>query len=91
MFTGKAEVTAYIHTIIKNFRNIQFDSPQFTVSADGQTVFFEGQGQLLVADGNKPYTNVYVFKFVVRDGLLIHITEYANPVTYCRAFGIPLG
>jgi len=33
----------------------------------------------------------YVFKFVGRNGLLEEALEYANPVTYAKLVGHPLG
>lgn len=39
----------------------------------------------------RPYNNVYILKFVFRDGLTARITEYANPVTFAKLVGQPAG
>jgi ketosteroid isomerase-like protein len=43
------------------------------------------------AEGDRPYNNVYVFKFVVHNGKITHVYEYANPVTYAKLTGLPIG
>lgn len=92
VYTGKKAVTRYAHLIMANFERVQFAAhPEYTVSADGRTVFVEAHGKLIAAQGHRPYPNVYVFKFVVENGLLVHIAEYANPVTYAKLMGLPIG
>ncbi len=90
-YKGKKEVTDYQHQVLDNFSRLRMLDPRYTVSADGTTVFVEAKGDYLAVKGNKPYNNVYVFKFVVRDGQLAHVTEYANPVTYAKLMGMPIG
>jgi hypothetical protein len=34
---------------------------------------------------------VYVFRFAIADGKIQRADEYANPVTFARLAGIPLG
>ena len=38
-----------------------------------------------------PYKNVYVFRFVLRGGLIVSVDKYANPVTYAKLAGLPIG
>ena len=47
---------------------------------DGGTVFAETRGDYVYKDG-RPYTNTYIFKFIITDGLISEVTEYCNPVT----------
>jgi ketosteroid isomerase-like protein len=37
------------------------------------------------------YNNLYVFKFVVKDGKITGVDEYANPVTFAKLAGFPIG
>ena len=90
-YKGKEEVTDYQRQVITNFSQLRMVDPQCTVSADGTTVFFEATGDYIATKEGKHYTNVYVFKFVIQDGKLKHITEYANPVTYALLMGMPIG
>jgi ketosteroid isomerase-like protein len=39
----------------------------------------------------RPYRNVYVFRLDWLDGLVVGIEEYANPITFCRTFDVPMG
>ncbi len=64
---------------------------QFYASDDGSTVFMEAKGDLMQGATSAPYNNVYIFKFVFEGGKVIHISEYANPVTYAKLMGLPLG
>ena len=41
------------------------------------------------ADDTTSYT--YVFRFVLRGGLIVSVDEYANPVTYAKLAGWPTG
>lgn len=90
VFTGKGHVMAYQHSILQNFSQIRFHQPVYTVSADGTVVFFEAHGDFVGTHGNQPYHNVYVFKFTFRDGKIVHLVEYGNPVTFAHLMGLPL-
>jgi hypothetical protein len=41
--------------------------PTYFASTDGGNVFVESKGDYIAQDGSA-YKNVYIFKFVVRDG-----------------------
>jgi len=73
------------------FTQVRFLNLAYTVSADGDTVFFEGTGDLIATQGGQPYNNVYVVKFQFRDRQIIHIAEYANPITFAQMAGLPIG
>lgn len=88
---GRAAVLGYLQTVLTNFSQIRFVEPLYTTSADGSRVFVETRGDFRTAQGDLPYTNVYVFRFDVEDGQIIFINEYANPVPASAALGIPLG
>ena len=90
-FNGKREVLGYVRQIFANFRQTRMRNKVYTASADGSTVFCEAQGDLVAAKDSKPYLNLYVFRFTLRDGLIGEIREYANPVTYSQLMGLPVG
>lgn len=91
VFEGKEAVLDYLGAIVKNFSKAALLEKQFTVSHDGNVVFLEAKGDLVHAASGASYKNVYVFKFSFEDGLISHISEYANPVTYAKLVGEPLG
>ena len=91
-FQGKEAVMGHIKEVMGNFSQIAFVNQTFTVSQDFSAVFLEAQGNLVSAkQAGQPYTNRYIFKFDIRHGLIRHIMEYANPVTFAKLNGIPLG
>ncbi len=52
---------------------------RYFVSTDGGNVFVESRGDYVAQDGTA-YNNVYIFKFVVQDGKIAEVYEYANPL-----------
>lgn len=90
-FHGKAEVLAYLTTIVTRFSRVALVNKRYSVDAEGGTVFVQAEGDLVQAGTDTRYQNVYVFKFEIRDGQIVHIDEYANPVTYSLFAGLPLG
>jgi ketosteroid isomerase-like protein len=55
------------------------------VTAAGDTVFVQFNGDFRTAEG-RPYRNVYVFRMDWRDGRLVSLEEYGNPITFINAF-----
>ena len=90
-FNGKAEVLGYLNTIVTNFSRVVLVDRRYSVSDDGRSVFLQAEGDLVQAGTGAKYQNVYIFKFEIRDGQLVHIDEYANPITYALLAGLPLG
>ncbi len=90
-YEGKEAVVGYLGTIVQNFSRTVLVDKEFTVSEDGGKVFVESKGDLIQAGTEAPYENRYVFKFVFRNGLITHIREYANPITFAKLVGMPVG
>jgi ketosteroid isomerase-like protein len=91
VFTGKSEVLDYLGTIARNFSQVRLVNQRHTVSEDGTSVFVQTEGDLIQAGTGTPYHNVYVFKVETRDGQIVHIDEYANPIAYALLAGLPIG
>ena len=91
VFAGREAVLGYLGNIVRRFSKRVLIDRAIYVTDDGGTVFVEGKGDLIEAGTGKPHRNVYVFKFVFRDGQIVHIAEYANPVTFAKLAGVPLG
>lgn len=90
-FRGKEAVLGYLGSIIDNFTQTVLTDKQFYVSEDASTVFVEAKGDLVLGGTSAPYNNVYVFKFAFENGVIVHIKEYANPVTYAKLMDLPVG
>ncbi len=89
-FVGKDTVLGYLQQVFTHMAQIRFVNHKLSLAHNGNILFFEAIGDFVTAT-NAPYKNVYVFKFELRDSKIVHITEYANPVTYAIAFGVKLG
>lgn len=89
-YTGVAEVTEYQRVTLERFAQIRMTDQTFYRVEDGETVFATSTGDYRTAD-DRSYTNVYVFRFIVRDGRITHVDEYANPITFARLAGLPFG
>lgn len=66
-----------------------FSELEFTPGQNPDIAFAEGLGAMTMANG-RPYNNRYVFRFDSRDGKLVRVREYVNPITSAIAFGLPL-
>ncbi|QBI56510.1 nuclear transport factor 2 family protein [Streptomonospora litoralis] len=87
-FAGKAEVLGYLRGITEGMDRIAFTDVRVSATAAGDTTFVQTTGAFTTADG-RPYNNVYVMRLDWREGLLAHVDEYGNPVTYTSVFGEP--
>ena len=89
-YEGKEAVTKYQGQVLERFKQIKMLEPRYFVSTDGSNVFVESKGDYVSQDGTA-YKNVYIFKFVIRDGKISEGYEYANPVTYAKLAHLPIG
>ena len=89
-YKGKEAVTKYQGQVLERFKQIKMLEPRYFVTSDGSNVFVESRGDYIAQDGTA-YKNVYIFKFVIRDGKIAEGYEYANPVTYAKLAGLPIG
>ena len=90
-FEGREQALGYIGTIFQNFSQVKLVERTTYIADDGQTAFVEAKGDLIQRDTNASYRNVYVFKLSMQDGRITHVREYANPATFAKLMGIPLG
>jgi ketosteroid isomerase-like protein len=89
-FEGKDAVLGYLRQVLTRMAQIRFTDHKLSVVNDGSVLFFEAIGDFITTT-NALYKNVYVLKFELQDNKIVHITEYANPVTYAMTFGVKLG
>jgi len=89
-FSGKQAVVGYLQQIIQGMAQSNFEDQRFIPAADEKTVFFEATGNFQTKMGT-PYRNTYIVRYDIENGMLVHGTEYFNPVTAALAFGGKLG
>jgi ketosteroid isomerase-like protein len=90
-YDGKQATVDYQRATLARFSRIHMLDPEYTVSTTGELVFATMTGDYVQADGNQSYNNVYVFRFAIADGKIQRVDEYANPVTFAKLAGIPIG
>ena len=89
-YKGKEAVTKYQGQVLERFKQIKMLEAKYFVTTDGSNVFVESRGDYISQDGTA-YNNVYIFKFVIRNDKIAEGYEYANPVTYAKLAGLPIG
>jgi ketosteroid isomerase-like protein len=91
VFDGKDATREYQRGVLARFSRVHMVDPEYTVSPDGDRVFVTARGDYIQEQGRKPYNNVYVFRFAIADGKIQRVDEYANPVTFAKLAGLPIG
>lgn len=91
VYDGKQATADYQKSVLERFAQLKMLDSQYTANAEGDVVFVESRGDYIAHENNEHYNNVYVFKFVIADGKITHVYEYANPVTYAKLAGLPIG
>ncbi|MBX9387856.1 nuclear transport factor 2 family protein [Streptomonospora nanhaiensis] len=89
-FEGKEQVLGYFRGVTEIMARIEFADLRVSVTADAATSFVQAKGNFTTPD-DRPYPNVYVLRADWSDGKLIAVEEYANPVTFAKHFGVPIG
>jgi len=89
-FEGKLGVQWFFQGINQTFSTIRFENLRTIVSADGQTVTLEGQGNFVIAENGLPYQNVYITVLQIEGGKITAVREYFNPLIIAQAFNIDL-
>lgn len=75
----EAVLKNYVDVALARLSPIGWTEREMTRSADGKRVFVEALGDMGI--NNVPYRNRYVLRFDIKDGRIIHMKEYLNPVT----------
>jgi ketosteroid isomerase-like protein len=91
VFDGKDAVIGYQREVLRRFSRIHMTDLEQTASPEGDRVFVTSRGAYVQEKDNQSYTNVYVFRFAITDGKTTRVDEYANPVTFSKLAGIPIG
>ena len=73
-FTGHAAVRKFFARILDRLAMVEFNTDAFVVQSD-TVVVFGSEGGRVRATG-QAFRNVWSQKYVVRDGLIVEMTEY---------------
>ena len=87
---GKAAVVAKFAGSAKVFDQIRFEDVDIVGNHDGTVVFMEARGDMRMKSGGA-LRNRYIFRFDIKNGKIVRVREYTNPVTAALALGRPIG
>jgi uncharacterized protein len=85
-FRGKDRIVFHYRTVLTKRKGHVFTINEIHQSADGNTVVVEAQGRSEVPETGRVYDQRYVMIFKLRDGKIVRLREYFNPLVFQRAF-----
>jgi ketosteroid isomerase-like protein len=87
-FSGIAELEAFFDGVMKVFApddHIKMDYLDISEANDGRTIFLECRGGARLGNG-RTYRNRYCMRFDFRDGKIVRLREYYNPIATAYSF-----
>lgn len=84
---GKAAIEQYFRGTLDTFRGLAFRDLRLAPSADHELAIAQVRGSARVGPLQQSYEQDYVMFLWTRRGLIVHYTEYWNPVPAIAAFG----
>jgi uncharacterized protein len=84
---GKAAVLRFLTNIGVYFEDVQIGDPKIYETSDPNVIIAEYPGSSTSKETGLPYRQNYVSFVTVRDGKIVHIREYYNPITVLVATG----
>lgn len=83
---GKAAIREYCRGISELFRSMRFPDLEIHDMLDPER-FFATYGVEVELTSGGTYDNLYAVLLVVRDGQIVELSEYYDPIRVLRAFG----
>ena len=84
---GKAALLKFLSNIGVYFENVQIGEPRIYETADANVVVAEYPGSSTSKETGLPYRQNYVSIVTAKDGLIVHIREYYDPIQVLVATG----
>jgi len=84
---GRDAILRFLTRVGEFFDNIQIGEPTIHITNDPNVVVAEYPGSAVSKETKLPYTQNYVSVVTVRNGQIVHIREYYNPVRVLVATG----
>jgi ketosteroid isomerase-like protein len=86
---GRAAVFEQYRALPQSFTSMKFPDLRIIDGLDPSPFIATFRGEIQLRAGGR-YDNTYAGVFVIRDGQIAEYTEYFNPITLVRAFGVKL-
>ena len=84
VFEGADAAVGYLQFSHGTFESLDFHDVEKIVSEDARHVHVHARGNMVVKADGRPYRNVYVFRFDLRDGMISHVEEVTNPIAWAN-------
>ena len=81
VFSGVDSSLGYLQFSSDLFDGIRLTRQEWSVSNDARYVHLHARGDMRTKTGT-PYTNVYVCRLELRDGVVVHVDECTNPTIW---------
>jgi len=85
-FVGRQQIVEHYKKALQNRREHDFWIDALHRTTDPECFIVECRGRSIVGENGRLYENKYVFVFKLREGKLVHLKEYADPLPIMRAF-----
>lgn len=91
-FEGRERILLHYRTVLENRQNLVFDILAIHETPDGDCAIAEVAGRSDVPETGRIYDQRYIWLFRYRDGKIVLMREYFNPLAFEAAFdGFLLG
>jgi ketosteroid isomerase-like protein len=85
-FVGKQAIMDHYTVALKNRRDHEFFIDAVHQTADPNCVIIEAHARSVIGETGRVYENIYASFFEIRDGKVITLREYVNPLAVMRGF-----
>lgn len=77
---GRQAMHDHVANALKNMPDLQFSNLRKYPTADPDVIWFEVHGSANVPSTGKAYEQDYACKLTVKNGKIVHYSEYWNPI-----------
>lgn len=87
VWKGKEKILAYYNIAIPGRRDHVFWIHEIHQTNDSECLIVEASAHSIVASTGKSYDQRYIVNFRLREGKIVLMREYVNPLAFMKAFG----
>ncbi len=84
---GKAAICNHIQAGIVQMEQIAFTNVRKYPTADPNMLWIEFHGEAVISATGRQYSQDYVMRMGFKDGKIVYLCDYFNPVAVMSAFG----
>jgi uncharacterized protein len=84
---GKSAIYNYVQAGISQMSNLTFTNVRKYPTLDPNVLWAEYHGEASISATGRQYQQDYVTRMEIKDGKMVHLCDYFNPVAVMYAFG----